>query len=247
MFEWLPPDAMSEIDALRADHGEAALARVAEVFEGEPRRLPKQGSRYVMPGISNNPWMEPRGPLQQLARTLEAGFATIKREVEARIQSVEVLEPYRTSTGAPTSGWNALYLYKSGKLVHENAPFFAGTLQLLSAANQMHNLYSLGELMFSVLEPGTKIAPHCDPGNFWVPFHQGITIPEKCSITVADETRSWEEGKCLVFDASFEHHACNDSALRRIILLAEVWHPDVTSVERQAIAAVFRSLMQELS
>jgi aspartate beta-hydroxylase len=35
--------------------------------------------------------------------------------------------------------------------------------------------------------------------------HLGLRVPRGCSLRVAEETRAWEEGKCLVFDDSFEH------------------------------------------
>lgn len=42
-----------------------------------------------------------------------------------------------------------------------------------------------------------------------------------------------EEGKCLVFDDSFEHEAWNDdSDHSRIVLIVDVWHPDLTPEER---------------
>lgn len=37
-----------------------------------------------------------------------------------------------------------------------------------------------------------------------------------------------EEGRCLVFDDSFEHEAWNDDpSATRIVLILDVWHPDL--------------------
>jgi hypothetical protein len=39
--------------------------------------------------------------------------------------------------------------------------------------------------------------------------------------------RSWEEGKCLIFDDSFEHEVWNHSTGRRVVLLLRFWHPGI--------------------
>ena len=54
-------------------------------------------------------------------------------------------------------------------------------------------------------------------------------VPEgQCRLRVAGETRVVEEGRCLVFDDSFEHEAWNDDpSATRIVLILDVWHPDL--------------------
>ncbi len=42
--------------------------------------------------------------------------------------------------------------------------------------------------------------------------------------------RTWEEGKVIVFDDSFEHEVWNDSKQERIVLLLNFWHPDLSSL-----------------
>lgn len=40
-----------------------------------------------------------------------------------------------------------------------------------------------------------------------------------------------QEGKCVIFDDSFLHEAANLSDKPRVVLIVDVWHPDLTSVE----------------
>ena len=56
-----------------------------------------------------------------------------------------------------------------------------------------------------------------------------MVVPEgQCRLRVAGETRVVEEGRCLVFDDSFEHEAWNDDpGTTRIVLILDVWHPDL--------------------
>lgn len=78
---------------------------------------------------------------------------------------------------------------------------------------------------FSRLAPGTHIQPH----RGWVTnvyrLHLGLVVPEDCAMRVGEETRSWQEGKCLVFDDTSEHEAWNKSDRDRFILLLDFLRP----------------------
>lgn len=39
------------------------------------------------------------------------------------------------------------------------------------------------------------------------------------------ETRTWQPGKCLVFDDTVEHCAWNDSEIERVVLLLDMLKP----------------------
>ena len=66
-------------------------------------------------------------------------------------------------------------------------------------------------------------------------------MPEgDAGLEVAGETRRWVEGKCMLFDDSYLHSSWNEADSERVILLFDVWHPDIAAEERAAIAAMFR-------
>jgi aspartyl/asparaginyl beta-hydroxylase (cupin superfamily) len=46
----------------------------------------------------------------------------------------------------------------------------------------------------------------------------------------------------LLFDDSIEHEAWNDSDAPRAILLFEVWRPELTEAERQALTVMFETV-----
>jgi len=50
---------------------------------------------------------------------------------------------------------------------------------------------------------------------------------------------AWEEGKALVFDDSYEHEVWNRTDEDRVVLLWDVWHPDLDMDERRAIVDMF--------
>lgn len=45
----------------------------------------------------------------------------------------------------------------------------------------------------------------------------------------------WQEGRCLVFDDSFEHEAWNHNDRARMVLLIQFWHPDLSAAEIWAL------------
>jgi len=96
-----------------------------------------------------------------------------------------------------------------------------------------------GEIIFSVLRPGTHIKPHCATTNFRLTCHLGLIVPDsssgKCEIRVGEEWRKWEEGKSLIFDDSFEHEVVNFSSEARGILLLRFWHPALQGEEKRGM------------
>ena len=59
----------------------------------------------------------------------------------------------------------------------------------------------------------------------------GIDVPDGCGLRVGGIERRWEEGRCVVFDDSFTHEAWNRSDQPRVVLVVDLWHPDLTDDE----------------
>ena len=91
-------------------------------------------------------------------------------------------------------------------------------------------------VFFSCLAGGTHVTPHCGASNTRLRCHIGLKVPPGCSIRVGDEEREWNERKVIVFDDSFEHEVWNRSAETRWVLIVDFWHPELTPVERKALA-----------
>ena len=56
---------------------------------------------------------------------------------------------------------------------------------------------------------------------------------------VASQKRKWEEGKCIVLDDSYQHEVWNETDEARVVLLVDIWHPDVTKEEKNSINEMF--------
>jgi aspartyl/asparaginyl beta-hydroxylase (cupin superfamily) len=70
--------------------------------------------------------------------------------------------------------------------------------------------------------------------------HLGIDVPAGCGIRVGGVERSWERGRCIVFDDSFPHEAWNESDEPRIVLIVDVWHPDLSDDEVALLEGLHR-------
>ena len=115
------------------------------------------------------------------------------------------------------------------------APFTSGMLRQY-APDAVHLAETGGgEVLFSVLAPGTHIRPHCGTTNLRLTAHLGLVVPPsessesvstgRCAIRVADRWHEWKPGKVLIFDDSYEHEVRNDSDQVRVVLLIRFWHP----------------------
>ena len=65
-------------------------------------------------------------------------------------------------------------------------------------------------------------------------------MPQESYLRVAGDPRPWEEGKMVIFDDSYEHEAANLSKeMERVILLIDIWHPDLVPTEIAQIQNMF--------
>ena len=72
--------------------------------------------------------------------------------------------------------------------------------------------------------------------------HLPLIVPGKCVFRVGNELREWVEGKAWVFDDTMEHEAWNGSERTRVILLFEIWRPELTMEERALVSAMFEAI-----
>jgi aspartyl/asparaginyl beta-hydroxylase (cupin superfamily) len=88
------------------------------------------------------------------------------------------------------------------------------------------------------LSAATRIPPHNVLLNTRLICHLPLIVPERCgALRVGNEERPWVEGEMLIFDDSIEHEAWNSSTADRVILLFEIWRPEIAEAERELITA----------
>jgi aspartate beta-hydroxylase len=134
--------------------------------------------------------------------------------------------------------WSAFHLVEAGIANEANARRCPRTMALLSGSPQPDQPGRTPVAMFSVLEPKTRIPPHCGVSNVRLVAHVPLVVPPGCGFRVGNDVRAWEEGKAWVFDDTIEHEAWNDSDAPRAILMFDIWHPHLTGPERALVTAM---------
>ena len=78
---------------------------------------------------------------------------------------------------------------------------------------------------FSYLPAHTKILPHKGFTKMVLRAHLGLVVPKNCAIRVGEQVNTWEVGKMLIFDDSYEHEAWNNSNADRFVLMLDIANP----------------------
>ena len=79
--------------------------------------------------------------------------------------------------------------------------------------------------MFSILEPGGIITPHCGPSKGALRYHLGLQCPKDndAEIVVDGVPYCWKDGEGVLFDDTYMHHVKNRSKdTTRIILFCDI-------------------------
>jgi tetratricopeptide (TPR) repeat protein len=214
--------------------------RRTRVYHSEP-------THFFFPELSEREY-HPRGRFPWLAR-LEAQTEVIAAEFEALLASDRgELVPYiQYPDHLPlrqwqplnrNPDWTAIHLLKNGRRVDANADRCPRTMAAIEAIDQPVIAGASPNAMFSLLAPGVAIPPHVGISNARLVCHLPLIIPTGCWFRVGGETREWRRGEGFVFDDTIEHEAANPSSQLRVVLIVDLWHPDLTAIERAAVAAL---------
>jgi len=111
-------------------------------------------------------------------------------------------------------------------------------MELLSRMPQPDIPGASANALFSLLAPHTAIPPHVGVNNARLLCHVPLVVPDGCWFRVGAETRMWREGEPFVFDDTIEHEALNPSDHLRVVMIFDIWHPDLTPGERDAVRAI---------
>lgn len=178
-------------------------------------------------------------------KKLESNFAIIKEELLAlRNCPTSGFQPYRApswasdikakdglgSTGHDAGDWNVFYLFLHNVNFQANRELCPKTTALIESIDGQYN-----HAFFSALAPQTHVKKHHGPTNKKLRCHLPLLVPKgKCRLRAGDQVIYAQEGKCYIFDDSFEHEAWNDDdTSSRIVLIIDIWHPDLSTQERK--------------
>jgi aspartyl/asparaginyl beta-hydroxylase (cupin superfamily) len=215
------------------------------------QRYPQMPLLYFYPDLPYTQFADPaafawRAPL-------ESAFSKMRQEAESLLEAADDFRPYiKTNTMRPqgdvhgmleNSDWSTLHLFENGAPVAEHVekcPVIFETVM------QNVPLCRIGprapSVMLSLLKPYAKIPPHTGMLNCRFVCHLPLIIPPECGFRVGQESREWQEGKLLVFDDTVEHEAWNNSNQNRLVLIFDVWRPELSSQEQAMVQALFHAV-----
>ena len=225
------------------------LARFREsldIMTGRKRRYDSQPALFHYQGLlptsfferKDFPWLD----------ALEAATGEIREEFLAVLAAEDGFTPYiNYSEDQPLNqwaelnkslSWSAFRLIDNGEPVAENAARCPRTMAALRGAPQPDQPGRTPSAMFSVLKPRTRIPPHTGVSNVRLVTHLPLIVPPGCGFRVGNDTREWTPGQAWVFDDTIEHEAWNDSEQLRVVLIFDIWHPQLSQAERAMITAM---------
>ncbi|MEJ8675573.1 aspartyl/asparaginyl beta-hydroxylase domain-containing protein [Chromobacterium amazonense] len=227
---------LDSLDSWAADNG-ISLAFLQRIRDGLLHGLnlnksySEWGSRpsIIFPELQSTPFWD--GLRFNWISAVEGGADIIRNEFVQGCEGKsdwDRMESFRTEGG----NWSVRYLVCIGRFFEKAKISFPETIKIL---NEIPGALSCGMTYFSSITPGAHILPHCGFTNAHLRCHLTISTADGCRIRVRDEVQSWRDGKLLIFDDSFEHEVWNDSNETRVILLFDVFHPDLQQEERLAL------------
>ncbi len=204
---------------------------------------------FYIPGLSAVPYFA-RENLDWVD-DVEATFGKVKDEVLSNMDLEGDGKPYLPQD-MPLSGehwdkivgkmnWASVHLYKQGEANEDVIAKFPQVMKALKNVPLALIGGNPSEVFISVLKPETKIPPHFGVANNVLTVHFPLLVPEGCGLRVGQDKFLQKEGEIIAFDDSFDHEAWNPSPDPRIVLIFEVWHPDLTVLEQQAVSATFEA------
>ena len=162
-----------------------------------------------------------------LVAYLESHFSEIRDEIAALGPARFHRESERIER---TGDWTVAFFYERGRRSEEVCAACPVTTRGLEALPAMRTAGGL--IYVSRMRAGTHIRPHRGPTNLRLRCHLGVVVPDgDCALRVGGETRTWQEGRCLVFDDHLEHEAWNHTAQDRVVLIVDLWHPGLSATE----------------
>lgn len=176
--------------------------------------------------------------------TLQAKYKSIRDEFRSVTSDKERLQYegnniWATALSADVAqsygqGWSTLVLMNRGIWDPINVQLFPVTARAIHDSQ-----VPAVEVFFASMKPNSYIPLHSDFTNFVLTSHLALEIPysgqNKCRLSVGSTEKQWINGEVSLFDTSIMHDAVNESDQMRYILMMRVWHPDLTTLERQAL------------
>ena len=223
------------------------LTEALDIAAGRRRLYQQEPTAFTFPGL---PAVQFFDPAQfDWAPAIEAAAPAVREELDALLDAgTDDFRAYvQHQTVAPEANrallgkkdWSILPLCENGWLVPNVLDQCPRTWEAMLKA-PLPRISGWGPtVVFSLLKGGAHIAPHSGMFNTRLVCHLPLIVPAGCRFRVGNDVREWQEGKLLIFDDTIEHEAWNDSNEDRIVLIFDIWRPELCEQERFELTALF--------
>ena len=222
----------------RAKRNESDLIQYLRLAGSEDR------SRSIFPGLRSKELWDPT--IFRITTELERAFSVILREALAVCADHPSSFREEAEDIHRSGNWQVLMLHEAGKRNDVNCARVPTVASIVDSHRDVKRLSGL--VYLSKLAPRTRISPHKSGTNMRLRCHLPLIVPQgNCGMRVGDQIVKWEVGKCVVFDDYFEHEVWNDTDETRLILLIDLWHPDISGADRQVLSSVSQLVNHQAS
>ncbi|XP_037922574.1 aspartyl/asparaginyl beta-hydroxylase isoform X3 [Hermetia illucens] len=196
-----------------------------------------QRSLYNVNGLKAQPfWTPEETTYEKELSILQRNWELIQKEGLTAMKIPGYYEDEAESL-RDKGNWKQLELFARGYRIEKNCaktPLTCNIIETFPAARTCKR----GQVKFSIMQPGTHVWPHCGPTNCRLRAHLGLVVPPGAKIRVGTEERTWKAGEWLIFDDSFEHEVWHNGISPRLVLIVDVWHPELTEDQRENLSRI---------
>ncbi|OYW22159.1 aspartyl/asparaginyl beta-hydroxylase domain-containing protein [Sphingomonas sp.] len=221
-----------------------------DIMFGDKQIYLQQPTIFYFPGLPQIQFYE-REQFDWIAE-VEAATDAMREELSELLATEEGFRPYlTTSADRPRTEfhglndnpeWSTMHLFENGGPVNVNVARAPRTYETLIKAPLCHITTRAPTIMFSLLRAGARIPAHTGQINTRLICHLPLIVPEGCAFRVGNEVREWEVGKTMIFDDTIEHEAWNEGPDDRVVVIFDIWRPELTLDERQAVVTMFEGI-----
>lgn len=218
-----------------------------DILAGRKRIFVQEPTGYYVPELPQVQFFD-TGAFDWVAK-VEAAAGAIRQEIADLLAAgTDGFRPYmQAHTDQPRADvnalldnrdWSALFFCENGVMSDDIVARCPASWAAVQHA-PLPRIRNSPTVMFSLLRAGARIAPHTGTHNARLICHLPLIVPPNCGFRVGNQVRQWEEGKLLIFDDTIEHEAWNESSQDRVVLIFDIWRPELSAQEREEIAAFF--------
>jgi hypothetical protein len=195
--------------------------------------LRENGSRPLMgiyPALTARPWWD---PLEfDVCKKLRRRANDIIKEFRA---VGELFRRVVDELGDERMVFPLLFEGKRDPTACARFPVTASLLQESETSCALGN-----DIYFARLPAGSERHAHRAYTNVWLRCCLVLTTGDDAGLTVDGLPEQLREGRILVFDPSFLHEEWNHGTSDHCYLVVDLWHPDITSDERELLEGLNR-------